>query len=112
MRKCSVLVMLLALGLGQAFAVELKITPFRLNYIVYYQILHKMKNVPLADFKNITIISETSSKLVFEYDGQQYTATTFVGQGVIHVQMPEGMNNRYISQVRFPSIILTDYDKY
>ncbi|MGL5254420.1 MAG: hypothetical protein ACRC9L_05450 [Brevinema sp.] len=112
MKKYRVLAVLLAISFGQAFAVELKISPFRLNYIVYYQILHKMMGVPLGEFKNVGVISETPSKLVFEYDGKRYTATTFTGQGVIHVQMPNGMNNRYISQVRFPSIVLTDFDKF
>lgn len=94
-----------------SFAVEVVMSPFRINYLVYYQILYKLKGVPVTEFKNVNVIKDTASKLVFEYAGKEYTATLFNGQGSIYVTMPDNENPRYITQARFPAVILSSFDK-
>ncbi|MDK2819027.1 MAG: hypothetical protein KFW21_06235 [Spirochaetota bacterium] len=90
-------------------SVILKLTPFRLNQYVYYEILYKIRGIATTEFKNIKIIEENSSKLVFEFNDQRYTANNLV-QGSIYVEMPEGFKDRYLIRSSVPSIILSQYD--
>lgn len=85
-------------------AVKVHFDGFRLNRYVFYQVFHKVQGIAMSEFKNITIIEDTAHKLIFEYAGKRYEAL-IIGQGVIFVDMPEGMNDRYLSQDKFPSII-------
>ncbi|MGL5956892.1 MAG: hypothetical protein ACRC0X_09920 [Brevinema sp.] len=90
------------------YSLKYILTPFRLNNYVYYEILYKIEGIAPAEFSNVTIIEETSNKLVFEYNGQQYTATN-IAKGAIYVNMPEGRSDRYLTRKKVPSIILSQY---
>lgn len=92
-------------------SLEVKTSPFRLNYLVYYHILYKMQGISMNKFKDVTVISDKSSELVFEYEGKRYTANLLSNPGAIYVTMPEGMRNRFITQNRFPAILLVDMDR-
>lgn len=92
------------------FSLEVIITPFRFNYYVYYQILYKTQGVSPKEFKNIVVQEDTSTKLVFQYDSKTYSAHV-LSQGAILVKMPDGLRDRYLSQNRFPKVILYNFDK-
>lgn len=92
-------------------SLEIKTSPFRLNYLVYYHILYKMQGISMNKFKDVTVVSDKSSELVFEYEGKRYTANILSNSGAIYVTMPEGMRNRFISQSSFPAIVLVDLDR-
>ncbi len=84
------------------------LTPFRFNNYVYYEILYKIEGVNPSEFANINIIEETSLKLVFEYNGQRYTAQN-LSKGAIYVDMPEGRSDRYLTRASVPSLVLSRY---
>lgn len=90
------------------YSVKVEFPPFRLNTYVYYQILYKIRGIATTEFKNIVVIEENSKKLIFEYNGQRYTAQNLV-QGAIYVEMPEGLKHRYLTRTTIPSIILSEY---
>lgn len=92
-------------------SLEIKTSPFRLNYLVYYHILYKIQGVSMNKFKDVTVVSDKNSELVFEYEGKRYTANFLSNSGAIYVTMPEGMRNRFITQSSFPVLILSDLDK-
>lgn len=92
------------------FSLEIFMTPFRFNYYVYYQILYKTQGISPQEFKNIVVQEDTTTKLVFQYDGKTYSAHV-LSQGAILVKMPDGLRDRYLSQNRFPKIILYNFDK-
>ena len=87
------------------YSVKIELTPFRLNNYVYYEILYKIRSILSTEFKNIVVVEENSKKLVFEYNGQRYTTKNLV-QGVIHVEMPEGLKDRYLTRTTTPALLL------
>ncbi|MGL4676789.1 MAG: hypothetical protein ACRCWI_03880 [Brevinema sp.] len=91
------------------YSLKYTLTAFRFNNYVYYEILYKIEGIAPKEFNNITIIEETSNKLVFEYNGQRYTATN-IAKGAIYVSMPEGRKNRYLTRRQTPSIVLSQFD--
>ena len=87
------------------YSVKADLTPFRLNNYVYYEILYKIRGISGTEFKNVVVIEDTAKKLIFEYNGQRYTAKNLV-QGAIHVEMPEGLRDRYLTRTAIPAILL------
>lgn len=109
-KKFFIVFILFGLSISSStYGAVIKDTPFRLGYYVYYQILNQLMKVPTSEFENITIVSETPNKLVFEYSGEQYTAT-IIGQGAIFVEMPGDNYDRYLTRNKAPSLILTRYE--
>ena len=92
-----------------SYSVKVEFPPFRLNTYVYYQVLYKIRGIATTEFKNIVVIEENSKKLVFEYNGQRYTAKN-LAHGAIYVEMPEGLRHRYLTRTTIPTIILSEYE--
>ena len=90
------------------YSLKFELPAFRLNTYVYYEILYKIQGIATTEFKNIVVVEENSKKLVFEYNGQRYTAKN-LAQGAIYVEMPEGLKHRYLTRTIVPSIILSQY---
>ena len=102
--KLSILLLVIFFTIP-TYSVKFELTPFRLNNYVYYEILYKIQRIPATEFKNVVVIEDTAKKLVFEYNGQRYTAKNLV-QGAIHVEMPEGLRDRYLTRTSIPAILL------
>ena len=92
-------------------SVEIELTPFRLNNYIYYEILYKIQGIQSSEFENVVIVEETATKLVFEYNGQRYTAKN-LAQGAIHVEMPEGLKDRYLTRTSTPALLLAQLINY
>ncbi len=92
-----------------SYSVKAIITPFRFNQYVYFEILHKVEGIPPTEFVNITVVEDTPTRLVFEYNGKQYKAQNLT-RGAIYVDMPAGRQNRYLSRTYVPSLVLSRYD--
>ena len=90
------------------YSLKAILTSFRLNNYVYYEVLYKIQGIPATEFETIVVIEENSRKLVFEYNGQRYTAKNLT-QGAIHVDMPEGFNDRYLTRTTLPTILLSQF---
>ena len=87
------------------YSVKTVVTAFRLNNYIYYEILYKIQGISSTEFVNVVIIEENATKLIFEYNGQRYTAKN-LAQGAIHVDMPEGFNDRYLTRTSTPALLL------
>lgn len=88
-------------------AVSMNIHAFRFRTFVFYQILTQIQGVPNSEFSNVTVIRESSTECVFEYNGLQYRAVS-LASGSILVYMPEGKKNRVIWTTP-TSLVLTSY---
>ena len=91
-----------------SYSIKAKLTAFRLNNYVYYEVLYKIQGISTTEFENIVIIEENSKKLIFEYNGQRYTAKN-LAQGAIYVDMPEGLRDRYLTRTTLPTILLSQF---
>ena len=91
-----------------SYSVKAKLTAFRFNNYVYYEVLYKIQGISSTEFENVVVIEENSKNLVFEYNGQRYTAKN-LAQGAIHVDMPEGLKDRYLTRTSIPTILLSQF---
>lgn len=91
-----------------SYSLKYILTPFRFNNYVYYEVLYKIEGISPTKFNDIVVVKETSTMLVFEYEGRQYTAQN-IAKGAIYVDMPEGRKDRYLTRKSIPSLILSGY---
>ena len=111
MIRTKLLILLIAAFFATAipsYSLKIKFSAFRLNNYVYYEILYKIQGISSTEFANIVVIEENSKKLVFEYNGQRYTAKN-LAQGAIYVDMPEGLRDRYLTRSSIPTVILSQF---
>ena len=114
MIKTRLSILLLAIFFMAAiptYSVKAILTAFRLNNYVYYEILYKIQGISTTEFENVVIIEENATKLIFEYNGQRYTAKN-LAQGAIHVEMPEGLRDRYLTRTSTPALLLAQMINY
>ena len=93
------------------YSVKAELTAFRLNNYIYYEILYKIQGISATEFKNVVVIEESATKLVFEYNGQRYIAKN-LAQGAIYVDMPEGLKDRYLTRTSTPALLLAQMINY
>ena len=106
--KLSILLVIFFVITIPSYSLKSELTAFRLNNYVYYEILYKIQGISTTEFENIVVIEDNSKKLVFEYNGQRYTAKN-LAQGAIYVEMPEGLNHRYLTRTTVPTILLSQF---
>jgi len=107
MKKITILSLFSVVSLlpSHLLAMEINLNGFRFNRYVYYQVLYKVQGIKTTLFNDIIIKKETPKQLFFEYQGQEYKAF-IMSHGMIYVDMPSNLRDRYLSRDRFPAVIL------
>ncbi len=105
MRYLILLTMMVSIFTVPSSAVIMDVSQFRLNQYIYYEILYRILKAPLADIVNAVVVSETSYKLVFTYNGEQFTADK-LSNGAIFVDMPGERPDRYLTRRKQPALLL------
>lgn len=110
MKKLGILTLMCASMVSSAtFGVTFELKKFRLAYFVLYETLYKIEGIPTTEFKNVKITKEGTTVFKFEYNGRSYGAY-YIAPNALYIDMPEGLNDRYIARPRINYLILSTFE--